>query len=379
MFGTNQSIDLARLRKYRSKKISSYDRKGGNRDFVTIPKGGKHVIADIKCAGRITHIWITAACEDLLYPRKMVLRMFWDDEPSPSVECPLGDFFGVGHGVVSFFISGPLSMISTDPPIYNRIGMNCFFPMPFEKSARIEIENESTRDAWAFFYHVSYEEYDELEEGLGRFHAQWRRENPTDGWGDFKVVGPYAAYRAGSATSEVFDTPNLDGEGNYIILDAEGEGHYLGCNLSIHNITNKSMAWFGEGDEMIFIDGEPFPPSIHGTGMEDYFCSGFGFPGKFYTPNFGVSLSGDPRTMEGKWTLYRYHTESPINFQKSIRATIEHGHANNRSDDYSSTAYWYQTEPHKKFPVLLPVEKRLPREELKLTLIDYEDKENPRK
>ena len=128
---------------------------------------------------------------------------------------------------------------------------------------------------------------------------------------------------------------------------------------------------------MIFIDGEPYPPSIHGTGTEDYFCAAFGFPGKFSTPYFGISLAGDPRTMEGMWTLYRYHMESPINFRKSIRATIEHGHANNRSDDYASTAYWYQREPHGAFPSLLPVEERLPRDELKHKLVDFEARDKP--
>jgi hypothetical protein len=369
--------DLPRLRSYRSKKISSWDRAGGNRDFVVIGKGGSHTVADIKGAGCIKHIWITVACEDLLYPRKIQLQMYWDGERHPSVDCPLGDFFGVGHGQTSHYVSAPLSMICSEPPLYNRAGMNCFFPMPFARSARIVVKNECDRDVWAFFYHVTYEEYESLEEGLGRFHAQWLRENPCQGWGEFMMPDPYEAFRLNPSAKSVFDVPNLDGAGNYVILEAEGTGHFVGCNLSIHNITNKAVPWFGEGDEMIFIDGEAFPPSIHGTGTEDYFCAAFGFPGKFHTPFFGVSLAGDPRTMGGKWTLYRYHLDSPINFSKSIRVTIEHGHANKRWDDYSSVAYWYQSEPHRPFPEMLPVQQRLPRAELTHTLRDYEMRERP--
>ncbi|MCZ7547384.1 MAG: DUF2961 domain-containing protein [Anaerolineae bacterium] len=188
---------------------------------------------------------------------------------------------------------------------------------------------------------------------------------------------PYRAFHFDQDIEPVWDTPNLTGDENYLILDAEGQGHYVGCNLSIHNISNKSWTWFGEGDEMIFIDGEGFPPSIHGTGLEDYFCAAFTLPGQFYTPYFGVSLSGTPATLDGKWTLYRYHIESPVAFSKSIRVTIEHGHANNRWDDYSSVAYWYQTEPHKKFPPMLPMKERLPRPDLLHALADFEARDHP--
>lgn len=376
LFGDSSSSlqDLAKLRKYRSKKISSWDRAGGNRDFVTIAPGETRTIAEIAGAGCIRHIWMTVACEDLLYPRKILLRMFWDGEAIPSVECPLGDFFGVGHGQVSHFVSAPLVMVASQPPVSNRAGLNCFFPMPFAKSARIEVQSECDRDAYAFFYHISYEEYDTPEEGVGLFHAQWRRENPTRGWGNFDVADPYPAFRLG-AKEPLWDTPNLDGAGNYVILDAAGEGHFVGCSLSIDNITNKSFTWFGEGDEMIFVDGEPFPPSIHGTGTEDYFCSAFGFPGKFSTPLFGVSLAGDDRNWSGKWTMYRFHLESPIAFTRSVRVTIEHGHANDRSDDYSSVAYWYQLEPHKEFPPMRPVSERLPRAGLLHSLPDFEKRQ----
>lgn len=371
-------INLARLKSYRSKKLSSYDKTGGNRDFVEIHKGTVLKIPKIKGPAIITHIWMTLACEDLLYPRKVIIRAYWDDETEPSIEAPIGDFFGVGHGKVSTFNSAHLAMIATEPPLYNRAAFNCFFPMPFAKSARFEIHNECDRDIWAFFYHISYEEHLEgIDQTMGRFHAQWRRVNPCKGWGDFSVADPYVAFRTKEVDEPVWNTPNLDGKKNYLILDAEGEGHYVGCNLSVDNITNKSYTWFGEGDEMIFIDGEHFPPSIHGTGTEDYFCCAFCLPGKFSTPYFGISLAGDPRNLSGKWTLYRYHIESPINFKKSIRVTIEHGHANNRYDDFASVAYWYQKEPHKPFSPILSTLERLPRIEPMHPIVDFENKDNP--
>jgi len=369
--------DLVYQKKYYSKKLSSWDKTGGNRDFVVIKKGETFELPVIKGPAIISHIWMTLACEDLIYPRKVIIRAYWDGEENPSIECPYGDFFGVGHGQVSNFVSGPLAMITTDPPTWNRAGMNCFLKMPFNESARFEIVNECDRDIWAFFYQISYENYDEpFPEDVLRFHASWKRTLCT-GWGEFEMGTPYPAFRLNSVQEVVFNTPNLDGKENYVILDCEGEGHFVGCNLSVHNITNKTYTWFGEGDEMIFIDGEEFPPSIHGTGTEDYFCCAFFLPGKFSAPNFGISLAGDVNSLAGKWTLYRYHIESPIAFRKSIKVTIEHGHANNRSDDYSSVAYWYQKEPHKPFEKLLPVEQRLPLPDLTHKLIDFENKESP--
>ena len=113
---------------------------------------------------------------------------------------------------------------------------------------------------------------------------------------------------------------------------------------------------------MIFIDGEKWPPSLHGTGTEDYFCEAWGYPsGEYSAPYHGISLGNDTREWSGKWSMYRFHIEDPIRFKKSIRVTIEHGHANNQSNDYSSVAFWYQFEPHKNFKVLPSVKKRLAR------------------
>lgn len=331
--GGSSLRDLARLRDCKRRRRSSWDRTGGNADYIRIPPGVAEVIADIKGAGCITHIWVTIACEDRHYLRKILLRMYWDGEKDPSVEVPIGDFFGMGHAVASNFVSLPLTMSPRDGK-----GFNCYFPMPFAEGARIEIVNECATEIRAFYFYIDYEEYDELEEGLGRFHATWHRENPCDGKPDA--------------------TTNLTGKGNYVILEAEGRGHYVGCNLNVHNL---SKDWFGEGDDMIFIDGEELP-SLKGTGTEDYFCCSWGFAEEHLALYHGVSLTGDTKDWTGKWSAYRFHIEDPIHFERSIKVTIEHGHANRRSDDYCSTAYWYQTEPHKKFHPMLPVKERLPRE-----------------
>jgi hypothetical protein len=148
-------------------------------------------------------------------------------------------------------------------------------------------------------------------------------------------------------------------------MEAEGSGQYIGCNLNIHNLrTAKDVGnWYGEGDEMIFIDddneGDRWPPTLHGTGTEDYFNTAWGPDEKFYSPFFGLTKPGG-KDFSGKISWFRWHLLDPARFSRSIRVSIEHGHANRRSDDFSSTAYWYQTEPHKEFSILR-VEDRIPR------------------
>ncbi len=349
--GGSSLKNLMHLQEGRSKRISSWNTSGRNADRRTIPQGESLTFAHILGAGCINHIWITIACEDELYPRKMLLRMYWDGEDNPSVDVPVGDFFGTGHGIVKPYMSLALNIVGHSERRPNRGGMNCFFPMPFAENAKLVMVNECDTEVRAFYYYVDYEELEGLGEDTGRFHAQWRCQNPCDGL-DWNMPN-----------EERWALVNLDGHGNYVILEAEGRGHYVGCNLSVHNLDPRPGAsWFGEGDDMIFIDGEIWPPSLHGTGTEDYFCAAWGFPsGEYGGPYHGISVAGDPKTFRGKWTAYRHHIEDPVRFSKSIRVTIEHGHANNHSDDYSSTAYWYQTEPHRVFPTMLPVEERLPR------------------
>lgn len=340
--------DLPRLRNYKRKRISSYDPTFGNKDFLFIEKREKKIIAEIQGSGCITHIWITMDCSDRFFLRKVVLRAFWDNEENPSIEVPIGDFFGIGHGFCKNFVSLPLTMSPE-----NGRGFNCFFPMPFSESARFEIENESNRSL-IFYFYIDYEEYDSLEDDLGRFHATWKRENPCEGISEEGL----------SNTDFLLQGINNDFSKNYVILEAQGKGHYIGCNMNIHNLRETSeFNWIGEGDDMIFIDDDP-SLTIFGTGTEDYFNTAFCPTQEYNAPFHGITLPGG-KNWSGKISYYRFHILDPIYFQKSIKVTIEHGHANRRSDDISSTAYFYQTEPHKKFKPLLSVEQRLPRKEPK--------------
>jgi len=354
MFMGTSLGDLPRLRNCRRRRISSYDKTDGNNDWWGFNSGEKKDIAVIKKPGIVHHIWMTMWSAMKYYPRKIVLRMYWDDEKDPSVEVPIGDFFGCGHGTIRDFVSLPLTMSPQDGK-----GFNCFFSMPFYRNARIEVENQGEEHHSLYFY-VDYEEYDELEPGLGLFHAQWRRENPTKGWGEDDDYSPANK----KMWEKLWNTPNKDFSKNYLILEAEGKGHYVGCNLNIDAFMPRKNKWYGEGDDMIFIDGEKYP-SLYGTGTEDYFNTAFCPHTEFNAPYHGIILnSGDEgNPWKGKNTVYRYHIEDPIMFEKSIRVTIEHGHANNLSNDYSSTAYWYQTEPHKRFPALPLVQDRMPRED----------------
>ncbi len=334
MLNPNSLSNLAILRNHRNERISSYDITGGNADFSVLYPGERKTIAEIKAAGVIRHIWMTLRSEELAFLRKIVIRMYWDNEKHPSVETPIGDFFGLGHAKTTYFSSLPLSMFDR--------GFNCFFPMPFHEHALIEVHSECEECPLILYYYLDYELHDKLPPDLGTFHAQWRRENPCQA-----VI--------------LENEKNTDGKENYIVLDAEGHGHYVGCHLDIDAL---SPGWWGEGDDMFFIDGEKWPPAIHGTGTEDYFCGAWNFnevKQPFCSPYYGYHLKGND-DYTGKHSMYRYHIEDPIVFRRSLLFSIEHGHANDMGHDYSSTAYWYQAEPHKRSVLLPPVEQRLPRQ-----------------
>jgi hypothetical protein len=347
---TNSLDSLPAAKKFRRKRFSSYDRTGGNSDSIKIKKGATAVIAETKSAGCIRHIWCTIGADGYNgspkehYLRRMVIRMFWDGSGRPSVEAPIGDFFGMGHGRRTNYSSAPLEM-STE----NGAGFNCWFPMPFEKGCRIEVENQCV-EGMTLYYYVDWEQYDGLAPDIYRFHASWHREL-TKGISD-RDLGAEEFQKTGK---------NTTGDKNYVILDARGEGHYVGCNINIHN---QRWSWYwdwpGEGDDMIFVDGEKWPPEIHGTGTEDYINSAYCPDQKFFGQYHGVILTGGVN-WRNHITYYRYHVLDPVPFRKSIRVTIEHGHNNNRSDDWSSTAYWYQKGigDIRRLP---PPEQRLPLE-----------------
>jgi hypothetical protein len=323
---TGLLADLPNLKDFTAARESSFDPTGGNADGRhdwPIQPGETRTMADIQGTGAIAHIWITIASKDEKHLKNMVLRMYWDGENSPSVESPIGDFFGLGHARYYQYSSLPIQ-IGVDK------GLNCFWRMPFSNGAKITVTNEGPLPCIAFYYYVDYQQYDRLPEDTARFHAQYRQAYPCP-----------------------------PGE-NYVFMEAEGRGHYVGCNLSIHN---RAGGWWGEGDDMIYIDGEK-KPRLHGTGSEDYFCGAWAYGETFSQPfsnlYFGCPLNDGSHSQNALWNVYRYHIEDPIPFTKSIRVTIEHGHANTRKDDFSSVAYWYQTEPHAAFPALPKPEDRLP-------------------
>lgn len=340
--------NLAMLRDARRGRISSWDGTGGNRDFWIINPGESRVLAELRGPGAVRHIWMTTMSREDAYLRKHVLRMYWDGAETPCVEAPLGDFFGVGHGLMADFWSLPLTMSPRDGR-----GFNCFFPMPYGRDGRIEITNEGERRMMLYFY-VDYETYERHAPEAAYFHAQFRRQDPTDGWGQTGTS------LSREETGEAWQRPNLDGAGNYVILETSGRGHYVGCNLNIDVFEKQQNDWYGEGDDMIWIDGEL---AIRGTGTEDYFNTAFSPETVFSTPYHGITVyQGTPEwPWSGKNSMYRFHIEDSIHFRESIKVTIEHGHANDLSNDYSSTAYWYQTEPHGDLLRIPPVGARLPR------------------
>ncbi len=348
---------LAQKRDCKRMRVSSYDRTGGNNDRIYIKPNETRTFAELEGAGYITHIWITFGNEgvpneqEAFNLRKIYLEFYWDGEENPSVQAPLGDFFGMGHGVTRNFVSEPLQMSPQDGR-----SLNCWFVMPFAKGAKLNITNECDSTLMLYFY-IDYEKHTSIPEDMLRFHAKWNRECPTEGKSESECA---------SHSDWCFGGENKTGDGNYVILDAEGAGHYVGCNLNIHNLNTSTLwDWPGEGDDMIFVDGEQWPPNIHGTGTEDYVNMAWCPKQEYNAPYHGLILGTD-ENWKGKTTYYRYHVRDPITFEKSIRVTIEHGHNNHRSDDVSSTAYWYQTEPHAAFGKMAPKEDRMPISEREL-------------
>jgi len=330
---------LAYLRNYQSKRISSYDRSGKNADRLVINSGETAEIARIKGAGIIKHIWVTISCKDPMLRRNAVLRMYWDGEKNPSVECPIGDFFGQGWGEKYNLITLPLAVAPKEGN-----AMNCYFPMPFSGGALLTVENQSEEKIDAFYYYVDYERHDSISPELGRFHAFWNREltEPLpDGENEWSTLGPQEA--------------NTDGVRNYVYADIEGKGHFVGIN---YYVDSPSPMWYGEGDDMFFIDGEKWPPSLHGTGTEDFFNSSW-CPKEIYLhPYFGYARVNNQTGWLGRTHCYNFFLDSPISFDKSLKATIEHGHNNCLTLDLVTVAYWYQKEPHKPFPKIRPKEER---------------------
>ncbi|OHB73659.1 MAG: hypothetical protein A2Z25_16155 [Planctomycetes bacterium RBG_16_55_9] len=325
--------DLARIQTdVKTKRVSSYDQTGGNNDrFENIEDGQVKEIFNVKGAGIINHIWITIAPPpEQLNRNDIILRMYWDGNPFASVESPIGPFFGQGWNESYPFVSLPLAVGPTEGR-----ALVSYFVMPFSNGARIEIENQTGRKISAFYYYVDYVEVKALQEDMGRFCAWYNHELTealADGENEWSTLGPQGK--------------NPSGDGNYLIADVKGKGHFVGVNYYVHCPTTM---WYGEGDDMIFIDGDS-KPTLHGTGTEDYFNTSW-CPKTLYThPYFGYVRVNDDMGWIGRTHVYRFHISDPLYFDKSLKFTIEHGHNNCLTLDLASVAYWYQAPPLTKLP-----------------------------
>ena len=300
-----------------------------NGDARAIEVGETLVLGKLEGPGVITHFWNTIGTRDLFAGRSLVLRIYWDGAEEPSVEVPLGDFFGVGHGAGSTFESLPVSVSS-----FGR-ARSCYWQMPFRKSAKVTVTNDSpTHRLDSFYYYLDWQQVESLPDDTVYFHAEYRQAMPAE-------------------------------PGDYTILETEGRGHYVG---TVYSAQQTKTGWYGEGDDRFYIDGESYP-SLSGTGTEDYFGDAWGFR-KFSTPYFGVSLwegyfPGD------RSTAYRWHLLDPVAFRKSLKVTIEHrgsvftdqgvekGGFIERPDWLSSVALWYQEPARGVSSVLPPVAERV--------------------
>ncbi len=266
--------------------------------------------------GVIRHLWWTL---DTPFYRDAVLRMYWDGQAEPSVECPVGDFMACSWNARQDILALPIN-VNPDG------GMNCFFPMPFRKHVRITLTNESPVELPSFYYSIDYT-LEEVPAGALFFHARWRRSNPLPRGTDFTV---------------------LDG--------VKGRGHYVGAFLSWQQ---QDAGWWGEGEIKCFLDGDGRFPTICGTGTEDYFGGAWNFGKRnFSAPFFGFQqVSGRSEEAGARMTLYRFHALDPIHFKTDLRITMQalgwrkEGYLP-LGDDIACVAYWYQTLPHVPFPKL---------------------------
>lgn len=342
---------LLHLSTSRSRRVSSFDRAGGNKDCVSFKSGETFVMADLEGAGIVKHIWITLSSKDLMSRKNLVLRCYWDGQEHPSVEAPIGDFFGQGWGMKYNFSSLPLAAAPKEGH-----ALVSYWPMAFGNGARITVENQGPEDIDAFYFYVDYEEHETISDETPRFHAWYNQELTVpegDTENEWSILGP--------------EPKNPGDLQNYVFCECEGEGHFVGVNYYVHS---PGPVWYGEGDDMFLVDGEEWPGSAHGTGTEDYFNMSWCPDEHFLHPYFGCARA--PGRLNdsgrfgwiGKTHVYRFHIEDPVRFKKSLRASIEHGHANTLTLELSSVAYWYQKLPGKKFSPLAAAKDRLPRPEI---------------
>lgn len=290
---------------------------------IHIAPGETRELANIEDSGLIEQIWMTPTGDW----RMSILRIYWDDQEHPSVECPVGDFFACGWGE---FAQVSSLAVCVNPGS----AFNCYWPMPFKKRCRITMENLADEDM-RLFYQINYS-LQEHEAPIGYFHAQFRRVNPL----------PY---------KEV-----------HTILDGvSGKGKYLGTYMA-WGVNNSG--WWGEGEIKFYMDGDQEFPTICGTGTEDYFCGSYNFENQktkqyqeFNTPYAGMPQVIRPDGVyrsQMRFGLYRWHITDPVRFHEDLRVTIQAlgwrsgGRYLPLQDDIASVAYWVQTLPSQPFPPL---------------------------
>jgi hypothetical protein len=318
----------------KSLRISSYDRSGGNNDrYENIAPGETRTLAEIEGAGTINHIWITISPEAPELNRSdIILRMYWDGKDYPSVESPIGPFFGQGWDETYPWASLPLAA----SPVKGN-ALVSYFKMPFAKGARIEIENQADVKIAAFYFYIDYVLQEEADDNLAYFHA-WYNQQTTE-------AAPEGENEWGLLSNEVGKNPV--GERNYKIMETSGKGHYVGVNYFVNSPT---PVWYGEGDDMFFIDGAE-TPTLHGTGTEDYFNSSWCPNEKYQHPYFGYARTPDDIGWLGRTHCYRFHIDDPVHFDTSLLFSIEHGHNNYLTMEMASVAYWYLEKPSRLDPL----------------------------
>jgi len=292
------------------------------------PKAGETVtLMDVKGPGIIQHIWMATETNWAGNGRACVLRFYWDEEETPSIEVPMTDFFAVGHDLFA-----PVNSLAV--VVNPTSALNCYWHMPFRRHCRVTFTNDSANDLSLLAFQITYAET-EVADGTGYFHAQWRRAVTDRAKPEYTIVD-----------------------------DIQGQGRYVGTFLAW---TQLSDGWFGEGEIKFYIDGDKDFPTICGTGTEDYFCGSYGFPEVYTTAYVGNTLRHPGGDGPPKWSLYRWHITDPICFQEDLRVTIQalgwwpNGRYQPLADDIASVAYWYQKEPHADFPEFPGLEKRWPR------------------
>jgi hypothetical protein len=318
--------DLAAPKDFTAHRASSTDPNHRNGDSRPMKSGETLTVADIRGSGRITHIWFTIAAQDDDHLRELVLRATWDDAKRPAIECPIGDFFAEGPGKYVEYHSAPVS-------VGGSMALNCYWPMPFKRHAKITVTNEGTGQVYALYYNIDYRIESHEQRDTRYFHTQYRNFFPAP---------------KGSPLT---------------ICQTTGKGQFVGTILTV--LAN-SDGWWGEGNDYWYVDGDK-NPSISGTGSEDYFCGAWDFQHAFQTPFFGVTYydAGEKRGIQN--TVYRWHIQDPVPFTKSLLFTLEHGRAGWDEDrtpyrnSYTTVGLFYLDSPEGDGPPLSPYVERVPK------------------